>query len=83
MNISVDVCLLSVCLFLCLSVCLFVCCVFVCVCLSFCLFVCLSFVCLSCLLCLMIDLLENFKKLLSNHGDLDRLFDFDIQGQVH
>ena len=28
-------------------------------------------------------ILRKLSKLLPNHGDLDRLFDFDIQGQVH
>ena len=28
-------------------------------------------------------ILRKLSKLSPNHGDLDRLFDFDIQGQVH
>ena len=28
-------------------------------------------------------ILRKFSKLSPNHGDLDRLFDFDIQSQVH
>ena len=45
-----------------------------CVCLSVsvCLFVCLS-----------VCILRKLSKLSPNHGDLDRLFDFDIQSQVH
>ena len=42
--------------------------------------VCLS-VCLS--VCPQKVGLRNLSRFSTNHGDLDRLFDFDIQGQVH
>ena len=33
--------------------------------------------------CIAKVILRKLSKLSPNHGDLDRLFDFDIQGQVH